>query len=714
MAQYGFLIDLSRCIGCNACVISCKQWHDIPPGPIKWMRVYQWEKGAFPKIDLRVLPIPCFHCEVPVCAEACPNKAIYKEDKYGAVLVDPDKCTGARQCWKACPYGAPQFAGDELGLKMSKCNMCVDRLADGLNPLCVLSCSMRALEFGPIDELIKKYGNVQRLEDMPRKEHAPCRIACPAGFKAEGYIELISEGKFDEAINQFREATPFVGVLGRTCTHPCETDCRRGQFDDAISICSLKRFMADIELKKGRKKVPQVNRNRGEKIAIIGSGPAGLQCAYDLTKLGYQVTVFEAAPRSGGLLRYGIPEYRLPKKILDDEISYIEEIGVEIKTNSPVKKIEDVFSQGYKAAFIAGGAWQSLRAGVSGENAKGIIYALDFLRQVNSGQKITIGNKIVVIGGGSVAIDSARTSLRLGAKEVHLVCLECRDLTLNDSMLAQDREIEEAEEEGVTIHPNLGIGRFLTKGEEVIGLETVNCISVKEDDGTFAPKFNGCSSLTLYADNVIIAIGQTIDKSALPDELKRKIGKVVSADSLTLQTEDKRIFAGGDMVSGPADIVSAVSSGKEAAISIDRYLRGVDLKQGRHLPPKSVRSKIEVKTQAHRVLDLAKRKSFTEVDLGFSKDMALEQSSRCLNCGTTVPSVVFKREMPKKQIIPWDFRKALQLWQKRHPASGEPLPDIYKSMSEVTQSSENFGGRNKLVLKAKNTEELMKYTTDDE
>jgi anaerobic dimethyl sulfoxide reductase subunit B (iron-sulfur subunit) len=199
MAQYGFLIDLSRCIGCNACVIGCKQWHDVAPGPEKWMRVYQWEKGAFPQIDLRVLPIPCFHCEIPVCAEACPNKAIYKEEKWGAVLVDPEKCTGTRNCFEACPYGSPQFAGDETGLKMSKCNMCVDRLVDGLAPLCVLSCSMRALEFGPIDELMKKYGEKRQTEAMPRKDFAPCRIACPAGLKAESYIKLISENKFEEA-----------------------------------------------------------------------------------------------------------------------------------------------------------------------------------------------------------------------------------------------------------------------------------------------------------------------------------------------------------------------------------------------------------------------------------------------------------------------------------------------------------------------------------
>lgn len=167
MPQYGFFIDLSRCIGCHSCAIACKQWHDIPPGPIKWMRVYQWEKGVFPIVKVNILPIPCFHCENPICRKACPNGALYKEEKYGAVLVDTDKCLGTRKCSLACPYGAPQYEGDERGTRMSKCNMCIDRLEEGLKPICILSCSMRALEFGPLDEVKGRYGNLRRLEYMP-------------------------------------------------------------------------------------------------------------------------------------------------------------------------------------------------------------------------------------------------------------------------------------------------------------------------------------------------------------------------------------------------------------------------------------------------------------------------------------------------------------------------------------------------------------------
>ncbi len=714
MKQHGFLIDLSRCIGCNACMISCKQWHDIAPGPVKWMRVYQWERGSFPNIELRVLPIPCFHCENPVCADACPNHAIHKEETWGAVLLDPDKCTGARECWRACPYGAPQFDSDKPGTKMSKCTMCIDRLQQGLKPICVLSCSMRALEFGPIDELMQKYGEIRQIEEMPKRDFAPCRIACPAGFSPEGYIKLVSEGKFEEAIKLFREETPFVGVLGRTCSHPCEIDCRRGQFDNAIAICSLKRFIADQEVESVGGKTGSVNKSKMAKVAVIGSGPAGLTCAHDLTKLGYDVTVFEAASNSGGLLRYGIPKYRLPKQVLDNEIGIIEELGVEIKTNTPVKDLKDIFDKDYKAAFIATGAWLSQKLGVPGENAKGVQYALDLLRKVNVGEEVSLGEKVAVIGGGSVAIDAARMSKRLGAREVNLVCLECRIPTSKDRMLAQDVEIEEAEEEGVKINPCLGIKSILTKDGKVTGLETIACVSVRSEEGVFAPQFEEGPSPAIEADSVIIAIGQSTDKSMIPAGLDLTPRGTLSVDPLTLQTSDKRVFAGGDVTTGPVDIISAIAAGKEGAVSIDRYIKGDDLKKDRHTPARSIRERVEIRSMRSPVLEVGKRNVFKEVDLGFDKEAAIKQAERCLNCGTTVPSVVFKREMSKKQIVPWDAKRALELWQKRHSATGEPLPDVFTDISDVIAPSEDIRGRKELILKAKNVEELMDCTTDDE
>jgi NADPH-dependent glutamate synthase beta subunit-like oxidoreductase/NAD-dependent dihydropyrimidine dehydrogenase PreA subunit len=675
------------------------------------MRVYQWETGVYPNVRLHMLPIMCYHCENPVCLEACENKAIYKEEKYGAVLVDLDKCQGTRKCWLACPYGTPQFEGDEPGMPMLKCDMCIDRLDEGLQPICVLSCGMRALEFGPLDEIIRKYGSLNRLGAKPG--YAPCRLACPAEVNAEGYITLLFEGKVREAIELFRETTPFAGVLGRICTHPCEVECQRGKIDQPVSVRSLKRYMADEELKLGREKATPVKKTKEDRVAIIGSGPAGLSCAYDLARQGYPVTVFEAAPESGGMLRYGIPQYRLPKEILDNEISYIEELGVEIRTNTPLKNLEDIFNQRYKAVFLATGAWVNQKLDIPGEDAKGVIYALDFLKEVNSGEKVELGNKVAVIGGGSVAIDAARLSLRLGAKEVHLICLESRDLTGKDRMLAQDWEIEEAEEEGVIIHPCLGVKKISTQEGKLIGLEATTCTSVWDADGSFAPKFAEGPALTIKVDTVIIAIGQRPSVGDF-EEVEKTLSGAIKTDGLTLETNIKGVFAGADVVTGPADVISAIAQGKQAAISIDRYLSGLDLREARSLPIKSVSERAGVKSARPAVLPVEERKGFTEVEQGFNDEEAYEQANHCFRCGSTMPCVVFKPADPKVSVIFWDPIRALELWQERQPHEGEPLPDIFTEISDITLAPEEIVGRNKLVLKAKDSQELLYYTTDNE
>ena len=711
MSQYGFFVDLSRCIGCHSCTVSCKQWHDIAPGPAKPMRVYQWETDAFPDTKLHMLPVMCYHCEKPSCLEACENKAIYKEEKYGAVLVDPDKCRGNRKCWAACPYGSPQFPGDESDSKMVKCNMCIDRLEEGLKPICVLSCSMRALEFGPMEEVVEKYGSRNRLGTRPG--YGPCRLACPAEVNAEGYMAFLAEGKFKEAIELFRETTPFAGVLGRVCTHPCENDCQRGKIDQPVSIRALKRYMADYELKEGRKKAAPVDANRKERVAIVGSGPAGLSCAYDLVRMGYPVTVFETAPKSGGMLRYCIPEYRLPKAILDNEIGYIQELGVEIRTSVPQKSIAEIFREGYGAIFVATGAWISQRLGVPGEEAEGVLPALDFLKRANSGERIDLGKNVVVIGGGSVAIDSARTAVRLGAENVHLICLESRDLSCRDRMLAQDLEIEEAEEEGIVIHSCLGISRIITERGRVDRLETICCTSVLDDKERFAPTFCEGPSPVLKADTVIVAIGQKVDSNHFV-ELEKTLSGNIRADGVTLETSMKGVFAGADVVTGPANVVRSIAQGKQGAESIHRYLRGMDLRDGRRPPVEDPGKTAGTKSIRLPVIPVKERKGFREVAQNFNSETAMEQTTRCLRCGTTLPCVVFKPVDPKERVIPWDARRALELWQKRQAEDGETLPDIFRDLSDVTDPSVDMIGRNRLVLKPRNSEELLHYTTDDE
>ncbi len=467
--------------------------------------------------------------------------------------------------------------------------------------------------------------------------YPPCQVKCPAGVNGQDFLYLIAQSKFREALELVRMAIPFAGVLGRVCTHPCETECERGNVDDPLSLRSLHRFIADYEFKEGREKATPVEKTKEESIAIIGSGPAGLACAFELIKNGYPVTVFEAAPQCGGMMRYGIPEYRLPKQILDDEIGYIEELGVEIKTNSPVQSLEDLFNQGYKAIFLGTGARISQELDVPGEDAEGVIYALDFLSKVNSGEKVELSNNVAVIGGGSVAVDAARLSLRLGAKEVHLICLESTDLTSKDRMPAQDLEIEQAVEEGVIIHPCLGVNKILTEQGKIIGLETVNCVSVIDSEGRFAPEFSKDSAPTLPANTVILAIGQRPDEKDFAELDKETFG-TVKADKTTLETNIPGVFAGGDVVSGPADVIGAVAAGKEAAISIELYLAGMDLKESRPAPLQRIEEvpKEGVGKEAREampVLEPEKRKESTEVELGFEEKMAIQESQRCLHCG---------------------------------------------------------------------------------
>jgi heterodisulfide reductase subunit A len=434
------------------------------------------------------------------------------------------------------------------------------------------------------------------------------------------YVQLAAVGRFEEALKVIRETTPFAGVLGYVCTRPCESSCERGNIDIPVAIRAIKAFLADYEIKAGRKKARAVKKTRKDKVAIVGAGPAGLSCAYDLVRMGYPVTVFEANSKAGGLMRWGIPEFRLPRNIVDNEISYIQELGVEIKTNTPVKALDDLFKQGYKAIYLATGCPVNLKLGIPNEDAKGIIYVLDFLKQVSSGADVKLGNRVAVIGGGNAAIDAARVAKRQGAKEVHLVCLECTDLTSKDRMPAQDYEIHEADKEGVIIHPCLGPKQFLVKDGKVTGFETMACTSVREEDGTFLPKYGGPAS-TIEADTVIVAIGQAPDKEAFKEIDKDRAVKV---DGFSFVASMKGVFAGGDVVSGPSDIIGAIGAAKEAAISIDRYLRGVDTREDRIINFRLVNGAPLEKT--------TKKGIVTTLD----DKLAISEARRCLNCGTCV------------------------------------------------------------------------------
>jgi len=462
-----------------------------------------------------------------------------------------------------------------------------------------------------------------------------CRVACPAGITGQDFLYFIAQGKFDEALEEVRRAMPFPGVCGRVCTHPCETECERRKVDEPLSIRALHRFVADHEMKKGRKKAVAIDKVKDEKVAIVGSGPAGLSCAYELAKRGHSVTVFEAAPQAGGALRYGIPDYRLPKKVLDDEIAYIEEIGVEIKTNHRVENVAELFDQGYKAVFLATGAWASEEMRIADGPTDGIMHGLDFLKRINSGQKIGVGSDVVVVGGGNAAVDAARVAKRLGA--AHVVILYRRSRA---EMPAIGSEVDEAEREGIELQFLAAPVRAIVSNGTVTGVQCIRT-ELGEADGSGRPGVSpvGGSEFTIKADNLILAIGQKVEATPFIDGLQYSPAGTFSIDPVTMKTSVDGVFAGGDAVSGPSDVISAIGSGQKAAISIELYLAGVDLVKGRPSPLKKIEGvSIEgVDKEDRRSLPLLgteKRTDFTEVDQGFADQLqlAIEESKRCLNC----------------------------------------------------------------------------------
>jgi len=465
----------------------------------------------------------------------------------------------------------------------------------------------------------------------------PCKHTCPAGIDVPRYIRLINEGKFAEAVAVIREKVPFPSVLGYVCHHPCEEECRRGEVTEAMSICALKRFAAerDTGLWKARlKKAPPT----GKRVAVVGSGPAGLTAAYYLARKGHSVTVFELRSELGGMMRFGAPEYRLPREVLKKDIADILALGLDVKTGTQIGtdlSLEDLENR-HDAIFLATGAPLSKKLQIDGMALEGVLWGVDFLRDVNSGRDITVGERVLVIGGGNVAIDAVRTALRLGATEVQLACLESRE-----EMPAHEWLIEEAVEEGVILNVSWGPKRILGDGKSVSGVQLVRCTSVFDHEGRFNPSFDEEQTTSIEADSVIIAIGQASDLSFLDEKSAIQTPRgVIDVDENTLQTRAPKIFAGGDVVSGAASVIEAIAMGRKAAASIDRFLGGDGVIDETLIEPEKLDPWLgqeEGFAEKRRVqipyLPLEKRlQDFSLVERSFNEEMALEEANRCLRC----------------------------------------------------------------------------------
>ena len=475
---------------------------------------------------------------------------------------------------------------------------------------------------------------------IDKRGTAPCKAACPAHISVQGYIALVAQGKFREALELIKEENPLPAICGRICHHPCETACTRGQVDEPAAINSIKRFVADLDLSSKTRFLPEIKEKNNEKIAIIGSGPAGLSCAYYLAKEGYRVTIYEKLPVPGGMLSVGIPEYRLPKDIIDAEVKIIQDMGVDIRTNMAVGKditIDRLREDGNRAIFLGVGAHKSSRLGIEGEDLQGVYPGIDYLRDVNLGRKIELGSKVAVIGGGNVAMDAVRTALRNGSVEASVIYR--RSL---EEMPANQEEIEECEEEGIQIHTLTAPIRIIGENGKIKAIECIRMILGEPDESARRrPVPIEGSEHMIAVDSVIPAIGQTSDWSCLDPDSKCILSRrgTIDTDPVTYQTDDPAIFAGGDAATGPRTVIEAIEAGKQAAISIDRYARGIDLSEGRGTEIESIdHIPIEIsdpipRAQMPRIEPENRIDNFREVQLGFSEDQVMREAGRCLECG---------------------------------------------------------------------------------
>lgn len=474
--------------------------------------------------------------------------------------------------------------------------------------------------------------------DNLRMYLAPCRQACPIHMNCQGYIRLIAQGKEEEAAKEMRQDSPFTGIIGRVCTHPCEEQCERRKEDNqAVHIRALKRYLAD-RWPAIAQEPALVPKESGKRVAIIGSGPAGLMAAYELAVKGHAVTVFDSGSEPGGMLRFGIPAFRLPGEETTKAVRLLEQMKVVFQTGWTLGKELDIekLEREWDALLLATGGGPALRLGVPGEDLPGVYQGLDLLRQVREGQTPRIGRRVLIIGGGNTAVDAALTCRKLGAEEVSIICLEERS-----KMPAFQAEIDEALEEGVRIQDCWGPRRIVQNGNGNLTVDLSHCLAVFDEQGRFCPALEDASSHSPSAEYIVVAIGQKPGWTNLPREIQSAGSPSPIADPLTLQTRRPKIFAAGDLVSGPKSVIEAMAQGREVAISIGRFLAGETLRWGRAYSDGTCITEFPIDragavSRSRAVLPrlpVCSRDIRREVEKTLEGKGAREEAERCLNCG---------------------------------------------------------------------------------
>ena len=581
MNKHALIVEEYACWGCKACEVACKQEYNPVESvsEVKYLSVW----GDGPKLmngrlDFLWRVSVCKHCNDPICAKACPEEAIAKDPETGIVLQSGDKCNGC--------IAVPGKLGAE------------------------------------------------------KQETSPCKIDCPAHNNVQGYVNLAAKGRYQEALQLIKETSPFPSICGRICHHPCESNCNRSQMDEPVAARSIERFLGDLDLKGGSRYKPKIEVKKEGKVAIVGSGPAGLTCAYYLAQEGYPVTIFEKAPVLGGMLTLAIPPYRLPREIVAAEIELIRDLGVMMKAGIEVgkdKTIAQLRREGFKAFFIAIGTQECLRLGIEGDGLRGVYGGLDFLRKVNLGEPMPLGKNVAVVGGGNTAMDAVRSARRLGAENAFV--LYRRGL---EEMPSRPEEIEECREEGIPIHTLTQPVRIFGENGQVRAIECVRTVLTEPDEsGRRSPVAVPGSEFTIEVDAVITALGQEADWACLPPECACTLTPwgTMKVDPLTLQSDDPDIFAGGDAVRGPQTVIEAIADGRQAATSIGRYLEGQDLRLDREVQWRPIthpqKEKVDPARRAPmpRLEPRERVKNFMEVQKGFANETAVQEARRCVSCG---------------------------------------------------------------------------------